>query len=92
LLNLREKRRGSWDTKPTDLVYFGYECLTPFIIRALIIENLHSYPNSSIIEIYDRITLEIKRRRLKTALDHLATEGKVRPEGEKRWWRYWIQV
>ncbi len=66
--------------------------IEPHRLEALIIEDLRRYPCSSISDIYDRVAPEIKRRRLKTALDHLVKEGKVRPEGEKRWRRYWIKV
>lgn len=66
--------------------------IEPHRLEALVIEDLHRYPGSAISEIHDRVAPEIKRRRLKTALDHLVEEGKVRPEGEKRWRRYWIEV
>ncbi len=66
--------------------------IEPHRLEASVIEDLHRYPGSAISEIHDRVAPEIKRRRLKTALDHLVEEGKVRPEGEKRWRRYWIEV
>ena len=66
--------------------------IEPHRLEALIIEDLHRYPGSAISEIHDRIVPEVKRRRLKTALDYLVEDGKVRPKGEKRWRRYWIEV
>ena len=62
--------------------------IEPHRLEALIVEDLRRYPDSSISEIHDRVAPEIKRRRLKTALDHLVKDGKVEPVGEKRWRRY----
>ncbi|MBC8316684.1 MAG: putative DNA binding domain-containing protein [Desulfobulbaceae bacterium] len=66
--------------------------IEPHRLEALIIEDLCRYPGSAISEIHNRVAPEIKQRRLKTALDHLVKEGKVRPKGEKRWRRYWFEA
>jgi len=66
--------------------------IEPHRLEALVVEDLHRYSgSSSISEIHGRIAPEIKRRTLKTALDHLVEKGNVRPEGEKRWRRYYLK-
>jgi hypothetical protein len=45
-----------------------------------LIKDLRRNPDSSISQIHDRVAPEIKRRHLKTALDHLVEKGKVRPK------------
>ena len=65
--------------------------IEPHRLEALVVEDLYRYPGSSISEIHGRIAPEIKRRTLKTALDHLVEKGKVRPKGEKRWRRYYLE-
>ena len=66
--------------------------IEPHRLEALIVEDLRRYPGSAISEVRNRVAPEVKQRRLKTALDHLVKEGKVRPEGENRWRRYWIEA
>lgn len=66
--------------------------IEPHRLEALIVEDLRRYPGSAISEVRNRVAPEVKQRRLKIALDHLVKEGKVRPEGENRWRRYWIEA
>jgi len=63
--------------------------IEPHWLDALVIEDISRYPGAAIGEIHERIGSEIKRRKVKLALDRLCDRGKVRPEGDKRGRRYW---
>lgn len=65
--------------------------IEPYRLEALVVEDLRRYPGSAISDIHNRVAPELKQRRIKTALEHLTEEGKVRPRGEKRWRRYWVE-
>ncbi len=64
--------------------------IEPHRLRALILEDLQRYPGSSSSEINTRIGGEISDRTVKRALDELIEQNQVRPEGERRWRRYWL--
>lgn len=64
--------------------------IEPHRLRALILEDLQRYPGSSSSEINTRIGGEISDRTVKRALDELIDQEQVRPEGERRWRRYWL--
>ncbi len=66
--------------------------IEPHRLEALIIEDLCRYPGLAVSEVRARVAPEIKQSRVKAALDHLIKEGRVRPQGEKRWRRYWVEV
>lgn len=72
----------------------GFDRLTtltrvqPHRLRALIIEDLERFPDSSISEIHRRIGPEIPARSVKRAIEHLLEEGRVYASGERRWRRY----
>ncbi len=53
----------------------------PHRLRALVVEDLERYPNSSSSEIHGRVGSEIGARTLKRALDALVAEGLVTFEG-----------
>jgi ATP-dependent DNA helicase RecG len=57
-------------------------------LKALILEDLGRYPESSSPEINRRIGEEISAKTVKRALDGLVEAGQVIHEGEKRWRRY----
>jgi ATP-dependent DNA helicase RecG len=60
----------------------------PHRLRALVVEDLERFPDSSISEINRRIGPEIPRRRVKYILDRLAADGVLAASGERRWRRY----
>ena len=62
--------------------------IEPHRLQALLLEDLKRYPGSSISDIHSRTAPEIDRKRIKRTLDFLISEGKVLPQGEKRWRRY----
>ena len=62
--------------------------ITPHRLKALILEDLGRYPESSSPEINRRIGEEISAKTVKRALDGLVEAGQVIHEGEKRWRRY----
>lgn len=64
--------------------------IEPHRLDALVLEDLSRYPGSAIGDIHERIGSEVKRRQVKLALDRLCEKKVLRPEGEKRWRRYWI--
>jgi ATP-dependent DNA helicase RecG len=66
--------------------------IEPHRLKALILEDLKNYPNSSISEINKRIGIEIKTRTLKSKLDELIEEKLIIKEGEKRWTIYSINI
>lgn len=62
--------------------------IEPYRLKALILEDLARYPDSSSAEVNRRVGPEISTRTVKRALDDLFDEGKVSFQGEKRWRRY----
>ena len=60
----------------------------PHRLRALILEDLDRFPDSSSSEIHRRVGPEINARTLKRALDALIGEKLVEPTGLRRWTRY----
>ncbi len=62
--------------------------ISPHRLRALILEDLARYPDSSNPDINRRIGVEISARTVKRALDILVVEGRVAYTGERRWRRY----
>jgi ATP-dependent DNA helicase RecG len=62
--------------------------IQPHRLQALILEDLHRYPDSSSTDINRRIGSEINGRTLKRALDQLLAVGLVRYNGEVRWRKY----
>ena len=60
-------------------------------LRALILSDLEIYKESSSNEMLVRIGTEISMRRLRRALESMASEGVIGRTGAKRWTRYvWI--
>lgn len=59
-------------------------------LRALILEDLGIYGESAISEIHTRIGKEIPLRTLRSQIDNLQKEGKIRKEGKKKGTRYFI--
>jgi ATP-dependent DNA helicase RecG len=62
--------------------------IAPHRLRALILEDLADYPESSSTDVNRRIGAEISAKTVKRALDDLADAGQVIHEGERRWRRY----
>lgn len=62
--------------------------ITPHRLRALILEDLARYPDSSSADINRRIGAEISARTVRRALEDLADAGQVTFLGERRWRRY----
>ena len=60
----------------------------PHRLRALILEDLDRFPESSSSEIHRRVGPEISLRTLKRAIDALVEDGLVAPSGQRRWTRY----
>lgn len=60
----------------------------PHRLRALIIEDLERYPDSSLQDVRRRVGMEIPERTLRRALEGLVTDGEVTKTGERRWRRY----
>jgi ATP-dependent DNA helicase RecG len=60
----------------------------PHRLRALVLEDLEQYPDSSISDVHRRVGREIPRGRVKQTLDQLVEEGSVEATGERRWRRY----
>lgn len=59
-------------------------------VRALIVEDLGIYGESAISEIHTRIGKEIPLRTLRSQIDNLQKEGKIRKAGEKKGTKYFI--
>lgn len=72
----------------------GFDRLTtltrvqPHRLRALILEDLERFPDSSISEIHRRIGSEIPSRSVKRAVEQLLEERRLDATGERRWRRY----
>jgi ATP-dependent DNA helicase RecG len=62
--------------------------IEPHRLRALVLEDLSRYPNSSISEIHIRIGKEIPQRQVKRALEYLSESEEVQFTGENRWRHY----
>ena len=62
--------------------------IEPHRLRALILEDLARYPDSSSTDVNRRIGAEISARTVKWALDSLAADGLVGWEGKRRWRKY----
>lgn len=62
--------------------------IAPHRLRALITEDLASYPLSASSDINRRIGMEISAKTVKRCLDDLTESGQVSFEGERRWRRY----
>ncbi|MBI5547606.1 MAG: hypothetical protein HY901_27295 [Deltaproteobacteria bacterium] len=60
----------------------------PHRLRALIVEDLERYPNSSISDIQRRVAPELSRPTFKRAVDALVEEKRVEPSGTHRWRTY----
>jgi ATP-dependent DNA helicase RecG len=60
----------------------------PYRVQELILEDLKRYPDSSRPDIHRRIGEEIPLGVLRRALKDLADQGRITPEGEKRWRTY----
>ena len=75
--------RGTQLDRKTTLVR-----ITPHRLRALILEDLARYPESSSGDINRRIGAEISARTVKRALDELLSTAEVAYAGERRWRRY----
>ena len=62
--------------------------IEPHRLRALILEDLARYPDSSSTDVNRRIGTEISAKTVKRALDDLLAAGEVGQKGERRWRRY----
>lgn len=60
----------------------------PHRLRALILEDLERFPDSSKSDIWRRVGPEIPERTFRRAIEELVEPGEVVTEGEKRWRRY----
>ena len=69
----------------------GHTTLTriePHRLRALIVEDVARYPNSSASEIHRRVGSEIPERTFGRALREVLASGAIGAVGERRWRRY----
>ena len=62
--------------------------IEPHRLRALVEEDISRYPGASAPEIRSRIAPEIPASTLRDALQGLVANQRIRPEGERRWRRY----
>jgi ATP-dependent DNA helicase RecG len=62
--------------------------IEPHRLRALIEEDVNRYPGATAPEIRSRVAPEIPASTLRDALQVLVTSQRIRPEGERRWRRY----
>lgn len=60
----------------------------PHRLRALTLEDLERYPDSSATEIHHRVGPEVPSRTFRRALESLVGDGRVTAEGATRWRRY----
>lgn len=60
----------------------------PHRLKALILEDLERFPESSASDIHRRVGSEIPERTFRRAMEDLVAENQVQAEGEKRWRRY----
>lgn len=61
-------------------------------LRALIVEDVGRYPDSSASDIYRRVGQEIPERSFRRALAELRQEGRIVAVGERRWRRYRLKT
>lgn len=66
--------------------------ISPHRLRALVLEDLKRYPDSSSSEINRRVGAEISPRTLRRALEALVSEETVTYTGDRRWRRYRLGV
>ena len=62
--------------------------IEPHRLRALVEEDISRYPGATAPEIRSRVAPEIPASTLRDALQALMTSQRIRPEGERRWRRY----
>lgn len=62
--------------------------ISPHRLRALVLEDLSRYPDSSTPEVQQRIGTEIAAKSIKRTLDALVQDGLVQHRGVRRWRRY----
>lgn len=62
--------------------------IEPHRLRALVEEDISRYPGATAPEIRSRVAPEIPASTLRDALQVLVTSQRIRPEGERRWRRY----
>jgi len=80
--------------RPALLRDAGLDALTtltrvqPHRLRALILEDLERFPDSSKSDVWRRVGPEIPERTFRRALEELVESGDVVTAGEKRWRRY----
>ena len=60
----------------------------PTTLRALVLEDLSRYPDSSRVDINKRVGTEISAKAIKRALDELGDAGEITHSGERRWRLY----
>ncbi|MBI5500472.1 MAG: putative DNA binding domain-containing protein [Deltaproteobacteria bacterium] len=60
----------------------------PHRLRALILEDLRRFPDSSASEVHRRVGSEIPERTFRRALENLTTRSEIVPGGAARWRRY----
>ena len=62
--------------------------IEPHHLRALIEEDISRYPGSSSPQIQKRVAPEAPSGALRDGLRNLVPQKRIRPEGERRWCRY----
>ena len=62
--------------------------IQPYRLRALILEDLSRYPDSSRVDINKRVGTEISAKNIIRALNDLGDAGDITHSGERRWRRY----
>jgi len=62
--------------------------IEPYRLRALILEDLSRYPDSSRVDINKRVGTEISAKYIVRALNELGDAGEVTHSGERRWRLY----
>ena len=62
--------------------------IEPYRLRALVLEDLSRYPDSSRVDINKRVGTEISAKAIKRALDELGDAGEITHSGERRWRLY----
>lgn len=60
----------------------------PHRLRALILEDLGRYPDSSSAQVHARVGPEIPERSFRRAMEELVEQGQVSYTGDRRWRRY----
>lgn len=62
--------------------------IEPHRLRALVEKDISRYPGATAPEVRSRVAPEIPASTLRDALQVLVTSQRIRPEGERRWRRY----